>query len=352
MWRQQTYLPESSPYPLFFAALFAHLVVMALVVLMPSRTVEREPEQVVAMDLSEMLAPPAPSAAGGGQPPKAEMKPAPPPKPVRIEAQAVKEKTPPPPPKPPEKIEPPKPPKPEKPKPEVVKEPPPPPPKAVVLKPQQAKKVPPPPKQEKKRDDKAIKRDMDKIREQLAKEEQRQKFDEVRRQMVQDEKMRDQRKREKEEADRKAADARAQADQLRSELENEQKQARIIAARQQGLFDSGPKSAQTSAAPSGVNSALLSQYYSRIAGQLESSWKLPDFKDWPPNLLAKVVVTIDRTGKILDVEFEKRSGDDAFDRLVRKTLDDVNPFPPIPPALKRERLEIGFNFKPGSITGQ
>jgi len=101
-----------------------------------------------------------------------------------------------------------------------------------------------------------------------------------------------------------------------------------------------------------LNSAEIRQYFARITGQLQSYWKLPDYKDWSASLLAKVVVIIDKSGKILDVQFEKRSGDNAFDRLVRKTLDNADPLPPIPPALKKERLEIGLNFTPGSTTGR
>ncbi|HBT96574.1 MAG TPA: hypothetical protein DEB25_02480, partial [Desulfobulbaceae bacterium] len=191
-----------------------------------------------------------------------------------------------------------------------------------------------------------VKREMDRIRDQLTREEQRREVNRLRQQLAREDKRRDQRRRDE------AAEAAAEAQRLTQQLADLQAQSRIIEARQQGLGSGGARSSQSNAASSGANSALENQYYSRIASQLQSYWKLPDFKDWPPSLLAKVWVTIDKSGKILDVQFENRSGDGDFDRLVRKTLDDADPLPPIPSALKKERLEIGFNFKPGSITGR
>jgi len=344
--RQQrgTYLPAGNPYLPFIAAICAHIVVAALIVILPSIAIQHPPEQIITVNLADMPAPAVSGAKGGGPPPKPEDKPQakpeppqPPPEPTKIEATAVKKKPEPPP-------EPPPPP------------PPPPPPKVVSLKPTQVKKVPPepPPKETvKKQDDQAVKREMDKIREQLSKEKQRQEVNRLRQQLAQEDKLRDQRKRDQAAAEARAADAEAQ--RLRSQLEGLRTQSRLMEAREQGLLGSGRNSQNDNtrnAASSGVDSALANQYYSRIAGQLQSYWKLPDYKDWPASLLAKVIVTIDKSGKILDVQFEKRSGDDAFDRLVRKTLDDADPLPPIPPALKKDRLEIGLNFTPGSITGR
>jgi len=352
--RQQqrgTYLPAGNPYLPFIAAVCAHIVVLALLVILPSITIERPPEQIITISLADMPTPIVSGDKGGSPPPKAEdkaqTKPAPPapppPEPVKIEATAVKKKTEPPPEPPP---------------------PPPPPPKVVSLKPTQVKKVPPPeppPKEQpvKKKDDQAIKRELDKIREQLSKEKQRQEVNRLRQQLAQEGKLRDQHRRDQALAEARAAaearEADAEAQRLKSQLEGLQAQSRLMEAREQGLLGPARNSRNDNvpnAASSGVDSTLMQQYLARIKGQLLSYWKLPDYKDWSASLLAKAVVTIDKSGKILDVQFEKRSGDDAFDRLVRKTLDDADPLPPIPPVLKKDRLEIGLNFTPGSITGR
>ena len=331
---------------------------MALLAILPSLTIEQKPEQIVTINLVDIPGLPS-SGAAGGPPPKAEKKPPAPPKaepkppppepkpqppepkplppepkppPPEPKPQPPEPKPLPPEPKPPPKVEPPKP----------VKETPPPepPPQVVSLKPQKhVKKMPPePPKPEvvkpPKKDEKTVRRELDKLREQLAKEQHQRDLSQVRKQLAQEEKLR-----------KEAQAADADAAKLMRELADLKAQSSIMAAREQGLLGSGPAS-------SSADSALAQQYYARITGQLKSLWKLPDYKDWPPNLLATVIVTLDKSGKILDVQFEKRSGDSAFDRLVRKTLDDADPLPPIPPAMKKERLEIGLNFKPGSITGR
>ena len=340
MWQQPgTYQPEGNFYPPFFAAICVHFVLVALIVILPSKPIEREPEQIVTVNLTAMptAAPIRPSTPSGPPPkpaPTAKPKPQPrveppiqppvepPPEPAKIEATPVKEK----PPEPP-KIEP-------KPEPEVVREAPPPP---VSLKPRQVvKKLPPPePPKEivKKKDEKAVKRELSELRKKL----------------LQEGKIR-----ERHEAVAEERAAATEAEQLMRRLEDLKSQARIMEARQEGLGDSSTPNNRTSdnPAPSGANNALKEQYYARITGHLKFYWKLPDFKDWPPNILATVAVTIDKSGKILDVQFRKRSGDDAFDRLVRRALDDANPLPPIPPALKIERQEFTADYTPLSITGQ
>ena len=173
------------------------------------------------------------------------------------------------------------------------------------------------------KDSKAVKPELDKIREDL---------------------MHDQRKQQAAEALRDARAAEAEAEQMKRQLD---------ALRSQSQLEAWQQNRGTNpASPNGVNSAIAERYYARIKGHMLSYWKVSDFKDWPQNLLATMVVTIDKSGKILDVQFEKRSSDSAFDRLVRKTLDDANPLPPIHPALKMEQLEFGCNFAPSSIPRQ
>lgn len=340
--QRETYSPEGNLYLPFLAAIFVHLVVMALFIVLPSKSIQPASDQVVAVNLNAMPAPAQPSAASSAPPPEpkpVKEKPQPPKPPEKIEATPVKEKLPPP--EPPEKIE--ATPVKTKPVPEVIKEPPPP-PKVVSLKPQKTvkKMSPVPEKQEpvQKKDSKAVKQELDKIREQLTKEEQQQKLNELRQKLAQEGKVRDQRKQN--EAEARAAEA--EAEQLKRQLDALKSQSQLEAWKQNR--DPSP------APPSGVNSALFNQYEARIAGHLQSYWKLPDYKDWPPNLLTTVAVTIDKSGRILDVQFKKRSGDDAFDRLVRKALGDADPLPPIPPALKKERLAFTVNYTPAAITGQ
>ncbi|WP_163336617.1 TonB C-terminal domain-containing protein [Desulfopila sp. IMCC35008] len=105
----------------------------------------------------------------------------------------------------------------------------------------------------------------------------------------------------------------------------------------------------SSARSGGQLSSIETQYYATINSRLQSLWSLPEYKTWDPSLSASVVITIRKNGEIADSFFEKKSGDRIFDRFVTKTLQDVGKLPPIPPVLKKQRLEIGLIFSPGQI---
>lgn len=99
----------------------------------------------------------------------------------------------------------------------------------------------------------------------------------------------------------------------------------------------------------GSSSALEAQYYSSIFGHLHQYWSLPEFKQWDPQLLAVVVITIAQNGRVTDYNFQKRSGDRAFDQFVSRTIQEANPFPAIPRALKEKQLSLGLKFSPDQI---
>ncbi len=146
------------------------------------------------------------------------------------------------------------------------------------------------------------------------------------------------------------------------EAEKELQRLREEVARERQLIKQGqdiPISPQTSVTETttspatrgqgGSLSAVEKQYYTLLTARLQSLWSLPEYKSWDPNLNASVVITIRKNGEIADHFFEKKSGDKIFDRFVMKTLSDVGNLPPIPPALKKQRLEIGLIFSPGQI---
>lgn len=99
----------------------------------------------------------------------------------------------------------------------------------------------------------------------------------------------------------------------------------------------------------GSSSALEAQYFSSIFGHLHQYWALPEIKQWDPQLTAIVVITIAQNGRIVRHIFEKRSGDRVFDQFVSRTIQDANPLPAIPRALKKQQYMLGLRFKPGQI---
>ena len=141
-----------------------------------------------------------------------------------------------------------------------------------------------------------------------------------------------------------------QAKLAAEEAERQQKllEQQLAAVRNQ--VRSSPKSSTArTTASSGAKSALSTQYHGAIMNHVTQYWALPEFKSWDPGLSAIVVITISKNGRIIKQFFEKRSGDPVFDQYVGKTLQDADPLPPIPAALRQDQIEVGLRFRPGSI---
>jgi outer membrane biosynthesis protein TonB len=106
---------------------------------------------------------------------------------------------------------------------------------------------------------------------------------------------------------------------------------------------------QRSSSSSNALSGVEMQYYAAAQGRIKQYYTLPDFKQWDDSLQAVVSIEIARDGTIVNHYFEKHSSDPTFDQFVRKTLEAANPLPPIPPAIKGIKYELGLIFRPGSI---
>ena len=99
----------------------------------------------------------------------------------------------------------------------------------------------------------------------------------------------------------------------------------------------------------GTSSALAAQYQSSIGGHLDQYWAFPVNKQEGQGLSATVIIKIAKDGRIINYHFEKYSGDRVFDQFVNRTLQEANPLPAIPRALKKQQYSIGLIFKPGKI---
>jgi TonB family protein len=113
--------------------------------------------------------------------------------------------------------------------------------------------------------------------------------------------------------------------------------------------DSENQASSSSAAAGSNSSHLESQYLASVFNRLHQFWAPPEYLQQDPTLTSVVVITINQDGKIANMLFESKSGDRVFDQFVNKTIEAADPMPPIPPALKKKRFEIGLRFRPGSI---
>lgn len=110
-----------------------------------------------------------------------------------------------------------------------------------------------------------------------------------------------------------------------------------------------PNNAPHNISSNSGSNLLESQYFAAIVNRLHQFWALPENLQKKSDLTAVAVITIRKNGKIAHLIFESKSGDRVFDQFVKKAIRSADPLPPIPPALKRQRYEIGLRFKPGSI---
>jgi len=116
---------------------------------------------------------------------------------------------------------------------------------------------------------------------------------------------------------------------------------------------SSSSSTQASSDSSTVSSSSSSQiermYYAAITNRLLQFWALPESMQKQLNLMSTAVITINKNGDIADILMENQSGDHVFDQFVTRTIRAANPMPAIPAAMRKQRVEIGLNFKPGGI---
>lgn len=153
-------------------------------------------------------------------------------------------------------------------------------------------------------------------------------------------------------AEQKAAE---EARILAEEADLEKRLAEAALSRMKAAAASRPSSSaattanSTGAPRSDQPTALEKQYYAAVIARIQAFWSLPEYKKWDPALKATVVITVERDGQIAGSFFEVQSGDKVFDRFAAKALQDVGYLPPIPAAIRKDRLEIGLNFTPGGI---
>ncbi len=109
------------------------------------------------------------------------------------------------------------------------------------------------------------------------------------------------------------------------------------------------QSSSSAKVSSSSSSQVERMYYAAITNRLLQFWALPESMQKRSSLLSTAVITINKNGQIADIFFEARSGDRVFDQFVQRTIRAANPMPAIPAAMRKQRVEIGLNFKPGGI---
>lgn len=168
------------------------------------------------------------------------------------------------------------------------------------------------------------------------------------------------------ETDRQKVIAQAKNDQIRAE--NEARQATAEARKLEGEARAAREAVtnargeaarqtqamqhavtQTSSGRQHAQSIVEQTYWGAVAQRVKSFWVLPEMRKWDTSLLAQVVITINKDGSVVNIQFDQRSKDPLFDQLVEKTIKSAAPMPRFPALMQQETTEVGFKFRPGEL---
>jgi colicin import membrane protein len=141
------------------------------------------------------------------------------------------------------------------------------------------------------------------------------------------------------------------AEAERNRMEQTRQRLSQIRSSIQGSASSTTSNTSSTAATQGggSTSALDAQYYAAVAARIQPFFQLPEIKTFDPALVTIVIITINTSGEVADTQIESSSGDALYDQFVLKSIEAANPLPPIPPALRKQRIEMGLKFSPGGI---
>ncbi len=148
---------------------------------------------------------------------------------------------------------------------------------------------------------------------------------------------------------RMLARAKAEERRAREAARNARAEIAEVLREQQNLYATRPAAPGAGNGARSVHSALEKQYYMDLARRVQRLWVLPEIKKWSPNLETIVEFTVLADGRLANVTVAKRSGDSFFDRFARETVKKAAPMPPIPPALKKTHLDLGFRLRPAGV---
>lgn len=98
-----------------------------------------------------------------------------------------------------------------------------------------------------------------------------------------------------------------------------------------------------------VASALLGMYGSRVKEAINREWAVPDMVK-PQGLEARLVVVVNREGKLLDLRIEKRSGNSLFDESAIRAVRKASPLPALPEVITFPKVEIDIRFRPEGLS--
>jgi len=104
-------------------------------------------------------------------------------------------------------------------------------------------------------------------------------------------------------------------------------------------------------ATSGVMSIKFKIYYNLLWQRIRSVWVLPeDALGGQKNLETIIAIRIAKDGQIVDIQFEKKSGNSHLDESALRAIKKANPLPPLPPGIvDGDKFDVGVRFTPSDL---
>jgi TonB family protein len=102
----------------------------------------------------------------------------------------------------------------------------------------------------------------------------------------------------------------------------------------------------SSAGPGGMEGlgVQFQIYHASLRSRIKKNWVLPENLLKRTDVSAEVLVRIGRSGRLEDFRFERKSGIEAFDQEVIRTLKKSDPLPPLPDSYPKGSYEIILTF--------
>ncbi len=136
-----------------------------------------------------------------------------------------------------------------------------------------------------------------------------------------------------------------EAKQIDSAIERIRKRVTIGSA---GAVETGE--AGTGGASSGFMSIKHKMYYNMIWQRIRSAWVLSEGAlAGKKDLETIIAIRIAKDGRIVDIQFEKKSGNAQLDESALRAIKKSDPLPPLPPGFEGDTFDVGVRFTPSDL---
>lgn len=93
-------------------------------------------------------------------------------------------------------------------------------------------------------------------------------------------------------------------------------------------------------------------YNASLRSQIKKNWGLPEELLKRKDISAEILIKIARNGHIEDSRFQRKSGLEAFDQEVLRTLKKSEPFPPLPDGYPKSTYDVILTFHSKELSGK